>query len=80
MFIFGGILELTKELNDMLVYDFSQGRFVQCEELPEFMETSSPMRRQGTMQQDNYGGDPSPTSTMKNNNSPGRRRSPAKAG
>ena len=28
MYIFGGILELTKELNDMLVFDFNQGRFV----------------------------------------------------
>ena len=28
MYIFGGILELTKELNDMCIYDFSQGRFV----------------------------------------------------
>lgn len=28
MYIFGGILELTKELNDMLVFDFNQMRFV----------------------------------------------------
>ena len=28
MYIFGGILELTKELNDMLVYDFSKNCFV----------------------------------------------------
>ena len=54
MYIFGGILELTKELNDMLIYDFAQGRFVQGEERPEFME-GSPGRRQGTMQEETYG-------------------------
>lgn len=27
MFIFGGILELTKELNEMLIYDFKTGKF-----------------------------------------------------
>ena len=27
MYIFGGILELTKELNEMLVYDFAKGKF-----------------------------------------------------
>ena len=63
MYIFGGILELTKELNDLLVYDFSQGRFVQGEERPEFME-GSPMRRQGTMQEETYGdSNASPTRT-----------------
>ena len=63
MYIFGGILELTKELNDMLVFDFTQGRFVQGEERPEFME-GSPGRREGTMQQDNYGDNSaSPTRT-----------------
>jgi len=28
MYIFGGILELTKELNDMLVFDFDTMKFV----------------------------------------------------
>ena len=28
MYIFGGILELTKELNDMLVFDFATMKFV----------------------------------------------------
>ncbi len=28
MYIFGGILELTKELNDMIVFDFEQMKFV----------------------------------------------------
>ena len=27
MYIFGGILELTKELNEMLIYDFSKSEF-----------------------------------------------------
>lgn len=27
MYIFGGILELTKELNEMLIYDFAKGQF-----------------------------------------------------
>lgn len=27
MYIFGGILELTKELNEMLIYDFAAGKF-----------------------------------------------------
>jgi len=32
MYIFGGILELTKELNDMLVFDFNTMQFCQGEE------------------------------------------------
>lgn len=27
LYIFGGILELTKELNDLVVFDFSTGKF-----------------------------------------------------
>ena len=27
MYIFGGILELTKELNEMLIFDFARGSF-----------------------------------------------------
>jgi hypothetical protein len=27
MYIFGGILELTKELNEMLIHDFKTGMF-----------------------------------------------------
>ena len=51
MYIFGGILELTKELNDMLVFDFNQMCFIQGEERPDYMD-GSPDRRQGTMGQD----------------------------
>lgn len=28
MYIFGGILELTKELNEMLIFDFDKGCFM----------------------------------------------------
>lgn len=34
MFIFGGILELTKELNDLAIFDMKQNRFVQVDENP----------------------------------------------
>lgn len=71
MYIFGGILELTKELNDMLVFDFTTMKFVQGEEMPDFRE-GSPGRREGTMQQDAYG-DSSPTRTNKGG-SPTRRK------
>ena len=27
MYIFGGILELTKELNEMLIFDFAKAQF-----------------------------------------------------
>ena len=70
MYIFGGILELTKELNDMLVFDFTKMCFVQGEERP--FQAESPDRRQGTMQQDAYG-ESSPTRTQKGA-SPGRKR------
>ena len=48
MVIFGGILELTKELNDMLVFDFATMKFVQGEEMPDYMDRS-PDKRQGTV-------------------------------
>lgn len=28
MYIFGGILELTKELNELLIYDFKTGLYI----------------------------------------------------
>ena len=49
MYIFGGILELTKELNDLLVFDFNQMCFIQGEERPDFMD-GSPERRAGATQ------------------------------
>ena len=70
MYIFGGILELTKELNDMLVFDFSLMKFTQGDETNHNMD-GSPERRAGTMQQETYG-DNSPTRT--NKGSPTRRK------
>jgi len=72
MYIFGGILELTKELNDMLVFDFSLNKFVQGEQMPDYRD-GSPDRRQGTMQQEAYGEGASPTRTQKGG-SPLRRK------
>lgn len=72
MYIFGGILELTKELNDMIVFDFNSMTFVQGEERPDFMD-GSPERRPGATQQEQFDGSSSPTRTQKGN-SPGRRK------
>lgn len=71
MVIFGGILELTKELNDMLVFDFNTMCFTQGEERPDYMD-GSPERRQGATQQEAFDGSSSPTRTQKG--SPGRRK------
>jgi len=70
MYIFGGILELTKELNDLVVFDFSTMKFCQVEERPDFAENSP--TRTGGLQQDTYG-DSSPTRTQKGG-SPTRRK------
>jgi hypothetical protein len=72
MYIFGGILELTKELNDMLVFDFTTMKFVQGEEMPDYVG-GSPDKRQGTVQQEAYGESSSPTRTQKGG-SPTRRK------
>ena len=40
MYIFAGIYELTKELNDTVVFDFSQMKFLTGEEPPEFLDGS----------------------------------------
>jgi hypothetical protein len=32
MYIFGGIVELTKELNDFIVFDFTTGKFSSSDE------------------------------------------------
>lgn len=37
MFIFGGIFELTKELNDLCIFDMTANKFVQALEDP-FLE------------------------------------------
>lgn len=35
MFVFGGIAEITKELNDMIVFDFVQNKFESFEQVVE---------------------------------------------
>lgn len=40
MYIFGGIYELTKELNDCVVFDLRSERFCEGEEPPEFLDGS----------------------------------------
>jgi len=68
MYIFGGILELTKELNDFIVYDFITKKFMSSDEAnlncfgtnsptrmhEELEDTSmvSPMKRAGTIKVD----------------------------
>jgi len=72
MYIFGGIYELTKELNDMVVFDFSQMKYLQGEEPPEFLD-GSPEKIKGSMGQDNFA-DSSPTKVNRKDGSPGRRK------
>ena len=47
MYIFGGILELTKELNEMLIFDFKTGKFsaVGAEEALEDLQAASNIRK-----------------------------------
>lgn len=47
MFIFGGILELTKELNDLAIFDMKTNKFVQAEEDPFAGEEAQ--QKQATM-------------------------------
>lgn len=72
MFIFGGIYELTKELNDMVVFDFNQMKFLQGEEPPEFLD-GSPEKMKNQLGQDNFT-ETSPTRTNRKDGSPGRRK------
>jgi len=47
MYIFGGIFELTKELNEMLVYDFTTGLFQQIggpDNATELLQMQSSMK------------------------------------
>ena len=64
MYIFGGIYELTKELNDMVVYDFAAKRFQKGEEPPEHFD--SPEKRNAMTQQETFNDQSaSPTRTNK---------------
>lgn len=57
MFVFGGMVELTKELNDLAIFDINTKKFVQADPQPFGEETveapkeeaSSPMKRGQTM-------------------------------
>ena len=68
MIIFGGILELTKELNEMLIYDFGTKSFsiigeTHNEDLNALQqsnnrakeEDSSPLQRRGTLNKNKIG-------------------------
>jgi hypothetical protein len=74
MYIFGGILEVTKELNDLLVYDFSTQKMSVLDkngdpyEIPNF--TSKMEERLANLSQD---GGNSPLGRGKTYNSPGRK-------
>ena len=53
MYIFGGMVELTKELHDLAIFDFGLNKFIQADENPfgeepvheEKEEASSPVKR-----------------------------------
>lgn len=76
MFIFGGIFELTKELNDMVIFDLNTKKFMEVE---SSFEPSSPDRsRMAVENQSAYGAD-SPTKTGKGG-SPLKRRGPGQTG
>lgn len=74
MYIFGGILEVTKELNDLLVYDFKTQKMSVLDkngdpyEIPNF--TSKMEERLANVSQD---GGNSPLGRGKTYNSPGRK-------
>jgi len=77
MYIFGGILELTKELNDLSIYDFNKECWVQAPEMEgkdeennkeseqNGKEPGSPLRRQGTLVNPNAN-DRSPSPSKRN--------------
>lgn len=72
MYVFGGIFELTKELNDMCVFDFNTMAFHEGEELADYFG-GSPDKTKGGMGQDTYN-EASPTRTNRKDGSPGRRK------
>lgn len=69
MFIFGGIFELTKELNDMVIFDFSTRKF--CEVDSSYEPYSPEKSRLAVENQSAYAD--SPTKTNKGG-SPMKRR------
>lgn len=69
MFIFGGIFELTKELNDMVVFDFVTKKFMEAD---SSYEPNSPEKSRMAVENHSAYGEGSPNKTMKG--SPQRRR------
>ena len=56
MYIFGGILELTKEINELMTFDFQANAFDLIEGYtqdqvakPTPVEAESPLKRRGTL-------------------------------
>lgn len=93
MIIFGGILELTKELNEMLIYDFKTGIFdlvgeahnddlaalqVSHKRPLEAEGAESPLTKKGTLKKSAIGGNMSSESPTKLGRSPTKIKSPTK--
>ena len=74
LYIFGGILELTKELNDLVVFDFSTGKF-SSNDVTAGDETNGQGQTAGIENEK----DSSPK-TSKNNGSPMKRRNQTNTG
>lgn len=72
MYIFGGILELTKELNDMVVFDFASGLFVAGDNAND-AQSPAPVMTKGA-NDSQYQGEASPARTQKGAGSPVKRR------
>jgi len=72
MYVFGGIFELTKELNDMCVFDFTSMTFLEGEELADYFG-GSPDKTKNPLGQDTFN-EASPTRTNRKDASPGRRK------
>lgn len=51
MFIFGGIFELTKELNDMVVFDFMTGSFTQTGDSYQEIHSPEKLKVQNTFEE-----------------------------
>lgn len=64
MYIFGGILELTKELNDMVVFDFATNQFVAGDNANDAAGSPSPVMTKGG-NESQYQDTSSPTRTQK---------------
>ena len=71
MYIFGGIFELTKELNDMIVFDFKTKKFMEAD---SSYEPTSPEKSRAAVENQSAYQDASPARTGKGGNSPDRRR------